>query len=151
MLNKLLLLKQRPSGQYYHNIRWEYKKPRNIVITFCNNKIAYHDKDLNNQEIHSSDNPFIEFITTRPINLTHHKSFFIKEVKHRPSHFELTISNVKKSVGNFILIFNKQPIELKKIVVFDDFGAPIEIAFNNILIYQKHLNTPLFHCGIKNE
>ena len=134
-----------------HNIRWEYKKPRNIVITFCHNKIAYHDKDLGNQEVYSLNNPFIEFIATRPINLNQHKNFFIKELKQKPTSFELTISNVKKSVGSFILVFNKKPVELKKLVVFDDFGAPIEITFNNIIIYPKNLKTLLFHCVTNNE
>lgn len=134
-----------------HNVRWEYKNPRNIVITFCNNKIVYHDKDLGNQEVYSVDHPFIEFIATRPINLNQHKNFFIKEIKQKSDSFELTISNVKKSVGSFILVFNKNPVEMKKLVVFDDFGTPIEITFNNVLIYQKKLQTSLFHCGIKNE
>lgn len=129
-----------------HDVRWEYKKPRNIVITFCNNKLVYHDKDLNNKETYSIDNPFIEFIATRPINLSAKTNFFIREVKDKTTEFQLVISNVKKSVGSFILIFNKDPVQLKTLVLFDDFGAPIEIAFNKMINYTHLLTNPLFYC-----
>jgi outer membrane lipoprotein-sorting protein len=133
-----------------HDVRWEYKQPRNIVITFCNNKIIYHDKELNNQETYSIENPFIEFIATRPINLKSQTGFYMKELKDKDSHFEIIISNVKKSVGSFILVFNKNPIKLNALVVFDDFGNPIELSFSNIINYHK-VTTPLFSCGSQHE
>lgn len=133
------------------DVRWEYKKPRNIVITFCKNKIFYHDKDLNNKEIYSIENPFVEFIATRPINLDLHKNFFIREIKEKHTEFELIISNIQKSVGSFILVFKKTPIKLTKVVLFDDFGSPIEISFTNLTAYSTLPENLLFHCGQSNE
>jgi outer membrane lipoprotein-sorting protein len=133
------------------NVRWEYKKPRNIVITFCNKKISYHDKDLNNKEIYSIDNPFVEFIATRPIRLESDKHFFIKEIKEKNDLLELLISNTNKSIGHFILVFNKEPISLNKLVLFDDFGMPIEISFYNLINYTSATSGPLFYCETKNE
>ena len=134
-----------------HNVRWEYKQPRNIVITFCNNKLIYHDKDLDNKETYSVENPFIEFIATRPINLRSKNGFYMKNFKDKNTDFEITMKNVKNSVGSFILVFNKKHLQLHKLVVFDDFGNPIELSFSNIINYKNTLTTPLFHCGLKNE
>ena len=130
-----------------NKILWEYTKPRQIAITVCeDNNIIYHDKELNNREQYELHNPFITFLSDRPISLTQNQHFYLSKVEEKKDEIEVVVASFKKSVGGFILHFERNFIALKALTIFDDFANPVEISFKDIVIHQEKIDPKMFNC-----
>ncbi|MFN7039365.1 MAG: LolA family protein [Alphaproteobacteria bacterium] len=130
------------SGKFFLSrpgkLRWQYNPPSPILIVVNGSLLSHYDFDLDQISHVSAEDSLASFLTRKLIKL----SSDIKVNDLLTSKGTIRINLVKKGKeeeGELILIFNENPIELKKIELQDSVGQLTSISLYNI---RKEIELP---------
>lgn len=123
-------------------LRWEYNPPVPILILVNGSLITYYDSELKQASYVSATSNLAAFLTKRNIQFSGdisitdtHKTAGIMRIS--------IIQKEKKEEGELTLVYNSEPVQLKKIEVIDASGQLTTLTLSNIH-YKEKLDNALF-------
>ena len=138
-------------GQFFllrpGKLRWQYNPPVPIQIIINGDNLIYYDYELNEATYTEVDQIMGAFLTAKQvdfsneqINLEHEQKYgLVKLVVTKNIQSKSSKQNFKK----MIMIFNNQPLELKKIEFIDNDNELTSVSFHNIK-FNRELDKSLF-------
>jgi outer membrane lipoprotein-sorting protein len=120
-------------------LRWQYDPPVPVLIVSNGNIISYQDLELNQVSRASADETLSAFLGRKVISFSakdvevtafSSKSGLTKVSLQRPGHAE---------DGALTMIFEENPIRLKKMEIIDSTGKATTVSFHNV---QQGLQLP---------
>lgn len=129
-----------PNGEESHGtfflsrpgkLRWQYEPPVPILIVVNGSLVTYFDQELN-QVSHVPDQPLSAFLT-RPNVRFDDPDILVKSIKREPGVVRITVQEKKAKVGGQLtMVFNEQPLQLRKLELSDAQHQQTVISFSNI-------------------
>ena len=122
-------------------LKWEYKDPKKITILFKENKIFYHDKDLDQRSEYQAVDSLIYFLITPKIDFSSPSSeYYVQSFSKTKKYTELEVKKKNQSKDETLIIrFSNDPIKLISVSIKDS----IRIFIDSIIEY-KTLDKNLF-------
>lgn len=123
-------------------IRWQYNPPNPTLIIFNNSLLTHYDYDLDQVSYASSEDNLSSILTKE--NIVFGKDIVATNIDDRNNIINITVNNPNKiDDGEINLIFNKNPIEIRKIELTNSTGQLTSIFLND-MIFDQILDKELF-------
>jgi outer membrane lipoprotein-sorting protein len=122
-------------------LKWEYQDPKKITILFNDNKIFYHDKDLDQRSEYQAVDSLIYFLITPKIDFSSLSSeYYVQSFSKTKKYTELEVKKKNQSKDETLIIkFSNDPTKLISVAIKDS----IRIFIDSIIEY-KILDKNLF-------
>jgi outer membrane lipoprotein-sorting protein len=112
-------------------LRWQYNPPVPILIVANGSVLSYYDSELKQLSHTSPSSSLAGFLTRKTIRFS--GDIIIEELRKDSGLIRLTISQKdKRDQGKLTIIFNNNPLLLKKLIVSDSLGQQTTIMLSNI-------------------
>jgi outer membrane lipoprotein-sorting protein len=126
-------------------LRWQYNPPVPILIVVNDSLLTYYDFELKQVSNSSAAGNMIGFLARK--NISFSKDVKVTDVITNAGTVRLNISQLAKERNEKInLIFNQDPIFIKKIEIIDDAGNFTSISLSNIK-YGAKIDPKLFYAN----
>lgn len=126
-------------------LRWQYNHPVPILIVVNDSLLTYYDFELKQVSHASATNNMIGFLAKK--NISFSKDFIINDIVNSAGNIRLYLSQFQQDRNEKInLIFNQNPIFIKKIEILDEYGNLTSISLNNIK-YGININPKIFNAN----
>tara|TARA_X000000950_G_C13754974_1_gene594315 strand:- start:229 stop:840 length:612 start_codon:yes stop_codon:yes gene_type:complete len=121
--------------------RIEYRPPSNVLIVCDGTKITMYNKKLKNVSTYSvSETPLNFFLTE---NITSDKFEIVDFQKKENAYTIQIVSKLKKNLERVKLVFEQNPFQLKKWVLYTPNGNVTSVTLENLII-NPPLNNKIF-------
>ncbi len=111
-------------------LRWQYNPPVPILIVARDNKLVYHDTQLDQISYLNIDENLVGLLTRKDLMLS--GDITVQETHTENNLFYLTLVQTKKPEdGALTLVFEVKPFQLRQMEVKDLSGQITNITFNN--------------------
>jgi outer membrane lipoprotein-sorting protein len=126
-------------------LRWEYHKPVPILVVINGSLLTYYDQELKQTSHGSAHNNLIGFLARQ--NIAFNKDVLVQNATLKFGVITLEIRQTAKDRKDKInLIFNEQPLYLKKMEIIDEMGNITSIVLSKIK-YGSKLDPELFRAN----
>ena len=112
-------------------LRWQYNPPVPILIVANGNQLSYYDYELKQLSHTSPSSSLAGFLTRKVIRFA--DDIIVENLRQDSGLLRIIISQKDhKDQGKLMMIFNNNPIFLKKMTVIDSVGQQTSISLSNI-------------------
>jgi outer membrane lipoprotein-sorting protein len=126
-------------------LRWQYHPPVPILIVVNDSLLTYYDFELKQVSNASAANNMIGFLARKNISFT--KDVKVTDIIANAGSIRINLTQLAKDRNEKInLIFNQDPILIKKIEIIDEAGNFTSITLNNVK-YGVKIDPKLFYAN----